>query len=266
MKKYWLIFKLTLEEYFVYRLNFFLWRFRNIISFLVLFFFWEAVYQGKGEIFGYQKEQMLTYIVGVSFLKALVLGSGTADFAGMIKSGEIVGRFLLKPWRVVVVLFFRDLPAKILDVTFAFLEIFVVARIINLPIFWQKNLSTLFLFILVIATAFLTYFAISFLLSLIAFWVDNVWAPRWLFGVIFLEFFSGAFFPLDVLPKTLVNLINLTPFPYLVYFPIKIYLGKIPIFDIIRILFLMFFWLLALFYLVSFVWKKGLKVYSGYGG
>lgn len=266
MRQYFLIFKLTLMEYFVYRLNFILWRFRNVIFILSLIFFWRAIYRGQQEVFGYQQEQMLTYIIGISVLRAIIFGSRTADLAGMIKSGELVNKFLIRPWSIIKVFFFRDLAAKLLDIFFGILELFLIIWLLKIPFYWPPAWPSLFLFIASCLLALLLYFFLSFLLSLIAFWVDNVWAPRWLFGVIFLEFMSGAFFPLDVLPSPLLKLIYLTPFPYLLYFPLKIYLAQVGFFGFSKVFLLMFFWLLIVVLLVDKLWKKGLKIYSTYGG
>ncbi len=253
-------------EYFVYRLNFLLWRFRSVVSFLTLVFFWQAIYGIRQEVFGYQKSQMLTYIIGITFLRGIVFGSRTADLAGMIKSGDVVNKFLTRPWNVIKAWFFRDLAAKFLDTLFVFLELSLILRFISLPFYLPKDWRFLLLFGISCLLSIVLYFFINFFFSIIAFWIDNIWAPRWLFGVIFLEFMSGAFFPLDVLPKTLFNFIKLTPFPYLIYFPIKIYLGQVDVLGTIKILGLMFFWLCLILPLTNLVWKKGLKAYSAYGG
>lgn len=253
-------------EYFVYRLNFFLWRFRNVVFLLSLIFFWQAVYQQRGEIFGYHQNQMLTYVVGMAVLRAIIFGTRTADLAGMIKSGELVGRFLLRPWNVTQAFFFRDLAPKLLDITFGLAELFLLIKIFHLPLFISSSYLNLLSFFLAMVVSFLLYFFLSLSFSLIAFWVDNVWAPRWLFGVIFLEFMSGVFFPLDVLPSGLVKIINLTPFPYLLYFPLKIYLGQVDFSEARRILLIMLAWLIIIVLLVKELWRRGLKVYSSYGG
>ena len=209
---------------------------------------------------------MLTYIIGISVLRAIIFGSRTADLAGMIKSGELVNRFLVRPWNIIQVFFFRDLAAKLLDIFFGVLELILIIRILKIPFCFPATWSSLLFFVSSCLIALLLYFFLSFFLSLIAFWVDNVWAPRWLFGVIFLEFMSGAFFPLDVLPAPLLKLIYLTPFPYLLYFPLKIYLGQVDLFSLSKIFLLMFLWLIVIVLVVSKLWKKGLRIYSTYGG
>ena len=209
---------------------------------------------------------MLTYIIGISVLRAIIFGSRTTDLAGMIKSGELVNKFLVRPWNIIQVFFFRDLAAKLLDIFFGVLELILIIRILKIPFYWPATWHSLLFFVSSCLIALLLYFFLSFLLSLIAFWVDNVWAPRWLFGVIFLEFMSGAFFPLDVLPAPLLKLVYLTPFPYLLYFPLKIYLAQICFSGIIRILAIMLFWLGLVIPATVMVWRRGLRLYSAYGG
>jgi len=98
MGKYLTLAKITFEEYLVYRLNFVLWRFRSLVSFLTLFFFWLAIYDNKNEFLGYRKSQMLAYVVGIAVLRSVVLSSRSVDLGGQIRSGELT-KIVLRPLR-----------------------------------------------------------------------------------------------------------------------------------------------------------------------
>ncbi len=266
MKKYLKVLKVSFMEYFVYRTNFFLWRFRSIISFLTLVFFWRAVYGARNEVFGYQKTQMLTYVIGISALKGVILGGRSADLAGMIKSGELVNKYLLRPWNVITSWFFRDLADKSLNLIFILVELYLLINILNLPFYFPSNISFFVIFIFISFTAAVLYFLLSYLLSCVGFWVDNVWAPRWLFGVIFLEFMAGAFFPLDIMPEPLFKAVMVTPFPYLIYYPLQVYLEKISLLEAYKALIILIGWTLFFIFLTKKVWKKGLNDYDAFGG
>ncbi len=253
-------------EYFAYRLNFFLWRFRGIVTFLTLIFFWRAVYGARQEVFGYQQGQMLTYVVGMSILQGIILSTRTGDLAAMIKNGDLVNKYLLRPWNVVLVWFFRDLSDKFLNLIFIILEVTLLIKFLNLPFYFPNQPNFFFIFVLACLAALILNFLISYLLSCLAFWVDNVWAPKWLFGVIFLEFLAGRFFPLDILPQPLYQLVRLTPFPYLIYFPLQIYLEKVSLQQSLRGLVVLIFWLFFFVKITQLVWKKGLKDYGAFGG
>ena len=126
MVKYLSLAKATFQEYLTYRLNFILWRFRSFVSFLALIFFWLAIYGSKETFLGYQKFQMLNYVVGVAFLRGIILSSRTADVAGQIRSGLILTRDLLKPWGIFKFWFTRVLVDKSLNLVFSLAEIGVV--------------------------------------------------------------------------------------------------------------------------------------------
>jgi len=266
MRKYFLIFKLTLMDFFVYRFNFFISRFRSVVSFLTLIFFWQAVYGSRGEFLGYQRPQMLTYVIGISFLGSLIRGKRIAGLAGVIKTGELASKYLIRPWSLIKAWFSIDAAAKALNTLFVVGELFLIVKIFKIPFYLPKDWQYFLLFLISCLLSILLYFLIDFWISMLAFWVDNVWAPRWLLGIIFLEFMSGSLFPLDVLPGYFLKVISLTPFPYIIFFPLKIYLGQVEINQAVSILLIMAFWLILFIPVVSFFWKKGLKVYTAYGG
>lgn len=257
--------RLTLQEYLVYRLNFLLWRFRSLVFFFSLFFFWLAIYGNRGEFLGYQKSQMLTYIVGIAFLRGIVLGSRSADLAGQIRSGELT-KSLLMPIKMTAYWFSRDFIDKVLNLAFTALEIFIILLIFKFPFYFPHQPQSYLYFIAIILLAILLYFFLSFFISIIAFWTEEVWATRWLLGIIFLEFLAGAFFPVDVLPAWLAKIIYLTPFPYLVFFPLKIWLEQLSTAIIIKAILVSGAWLILFFCLVKLLWQKGIKNYGAYGG
>ena len=264
MKKYLQLAKVVLQDYFVYRLNFYLWRFRSFITFLTLVFFWLAIYGNRTEFLGYQKSQMLTYIVGITFLRTIVLGTRTGDLGPQIRSGSLV-KLLLKPIKVFKYFFTQDIVDKLLNFFFTIFEIGLVLFIFNFSLSFPRNLTSYFsFFILVLLAIFLNFF-ISLFLSIISFWTEEVWAARFLFGVVFMEFLAGAYFPLDVLPSWLTRIIYLTPSPYLIFFPMKIWLGQLTNFEIIKAVLICFIWLVFFWWLSVFLWKKGSRNYSAYG-
>lgn len=265
MKKYLQLIRITLEEYFVYRLNFLLWRFRSFVFLLTLFFFWLAIYGQRTEFLGYQKAQMLTYVVGIAFLKGIVLGSRSADLAGQIRSGELT-RIIMLPIKMLSFWFSRDVVDKALNLFFTALEIGVVLLIFKFPFYLPQQIQTYVYFTIITVLAIFLYFFLSFFISATAFWSEEIWATRWLFGIIFLEFLAGAFFPIDVLPSWLQKIIYLTPFPYLVFFPLKLWLEQLSLIMLIKAGVVCVFWTIFFYWLARFLWEKGARNYGAYGG
>ena len=73
---------------FVWKMNFVLWRFRVVISILMLYFLWSTVFLKDDVVFGYERTQMLTYILLVSFLRSFILSSRSIDVAGEIRKSR----------------------------------------------------------------------------------------------------------------------------------------------------------------------------------
>lgn len=265
MPKFLQLIKITLQEYFVYRLNFILWRFRSFVFFLTLFFFWLAIYQTRTEIFGYQKAQMLTYIVGIAFLRGIVLANRSTDLEADIYTGRL-NINLLKPFSIKKFYFTRDIADKILNISFILVEIALVLYLLKPPFWFPQNPSTYLPFLILVVMSSFLFFFLNFIAASLAFWTGAVWAPRWLLMVVLMEFMSGAYFPIDILPSWLSRVILATPFPYLIYFPLKVWLEQVSGLEILRVTVMMVFWLGIMFFLSQLVWKKGLKVYSAWGG
>jgi len=265
MRKYWQLIKITLEEYFVYRLNFLLWRFRSFVFFLSLLFFWLAIYGDQAELLGYQKAQMLSYVVGIAFLKSFVLGSRSVDLTGQIRTGQLT-KIVLAPIGIFRFWLSRDLADKFLNIFFTLIEIGTVLIVFGFPFYFPQSLFSILAFLVMVVLAVFLYFFLSMTLAITAFWTEEIWATRWLFGIVFLEFFAGAFFPIDVLPVWLAKIISFTPFPYLVFFPLKIWLEQLSTAAIGQAIVLCSAWLVFFYWLAHFLWQKGVKNYGAYGG
>jgi len=83
--------------------------------------------------------------------------------------------------------------------------------------------------------------------------------------VIITDFFSGSIFPLDIFPALWQKVFYYTPFPYLIFFPLQVYLGKIPFSQVLSGISISLVWSLALSVILKSIWQKGLKIYDAVG-
>lgn len=263
MKKYWQVVKNTWEETTVYRLNFIMWRVRTVLQILTMYFLWLSLMPQDKVLFGYTQSLMLTYILGTSLISSIILSSRTIGIGDEINSGNL-SNFLIRPINYFLYWFAKDVGDKALNIAFSLVELLILFFILRPPLFLQTNAIYLFLCLFSITLGVILYFFINFLIGLIGFWSPEVWAPRFIFMII-LSFFAGGFFPLDILPKGIFFIFRITPFPYLLYFPLKVYLGQLAIFEIFIGLFMSGVWTFLMYRIVRFVWKKGLRVYSAEG-
>lgn len=128
--------------------------------------------------------------------------------------------------------------------------------------FWLPSLARVLLFILVTAIAFALRFLIQYTLAMFAFWTERAAALEQ-FWFLFYSFLSGMIAPLEVFPPEVREIVLWTPFPYLIDFPASVLIG-LPV-DIGRSILVMLGWGVLFFLCNRWLWRRGLKQYSGMG-
>ncbi|BAZ66308.1 hypothetical protein NIES4106_10580 [Fischerella sp. NIES-4106] len=128
--------------------------------------------------------------------------------------------------------------------------------------FWIPSLGTFLLFSLVVILAFILRFVIQYTFAIFSFWTERASALED-FWFLFFLFLSGMIAPLEVFPESVRTVVLFTPFPYLINFPASILVG-IPV-NLTQGLVSMLGWILLFFGLNRWLWRQGLKRYSGMG-
>lgn len=259
------LFKTTIFEYSVYRVNFLLWRFRVVLNFLIIFSLWKGVSIGNNLLFGYSSNEIQTYIFVSFFLTSVVMSTRLPELAGEIINGTIISR-LVQPLCVFYNYLVRDLADKTINILCAFVELIILYMLFKPDITLRPNITTVFFFIIYLSMGIALSFSINVLISCIGFLSNDVWAPRFIYFIL-ITFLSGSYFPLDIVPSPLYNLLLLTPFPYLFFIPSKIIIqgfgltvAQTPLISIIPV-----FWVVLLIYAVRFFWGLGMRSYSFFG-
>lgn len=255
--------RISWESGLVYRLNFVMWRVRQVLSLLTAYFLWQAVFRDQNKIFGYSSSQMLTYIIVAGLLQAVILSSRSIDLAGIINSGDL-SNFLIKPINNLVYWFTRDIADKLLNILFFLGEITLLFLLLKPPLYFPLLVPLILLVLLVLPLSTLLYYFINYLFGLLGFWTPQAWGPRFILMVV-LQFVAGTMFPLDALPISIQRLVYWTPFPYLIFFPTQVYLGKLSLTQISSGLAATAVWAILFYFIVELVWKRGLRIYSSEG-
>ncbi len=262
-KKYLMIFKNTWDEYSAYRINFVFWRVRVVLRFLITYFLWSAIYSSQQNYFGYNRQSMLSYVLLTYLVSNFVFATRTQDIGSEINEGRLTN-YLLRPINYFTGLIARDISDKFINFIFTVVEFVFLLNIFQPPIFFQTNFNIVVFSIIGFLGSIVIYFYISILLGFIGFWSAEIWGIRFIFMVL-LDFFAGTLFPIDILPAIVTKILLFTPFPYMFYFPIKIYLGRLSLNEIILGFGVLCTWIFLLKSLVMIVWNKGLRIYSAEG-
>jgi ABC-2 type transport system permease protein len=266
MNKYLSVFKISFQQEFVYRINFIMWRVRNVLQFFLIFFLWDTVFADpKRFVFGYDRAKILTYVFGLLIVRSFVLSTRGVDVTGEVADGRL-SNYLLKPVSFFRYWLVRDISSKSLNLIFAAGEAIMLFLLLKPPFFLQGNVFLLLGFLVSISLAMFIYFTLILMTGAIPLWVpEAAWGGSFLVTAIFAEFLTGALFPLDILPASILNILKLTPFPYLIFFPIQIYLGKMTSVEMIQGIIVSGIWALILWYILTVVWRRGLRAYESHG-
>lgn len=128
--------------------------------------------------------------------------------------------------------------------------------------FWIPSFSHIFLGLVAIAMAFTLGFLIQYTFAMLAFWTERASAIQqfWFLLQIFL---SGIIAPLEVFPPLVKEIVMWTPFPYLVYFPASLIVG-LPV-NFLGGVAIVLSWTVLFFVMNRWLWRRGLRQYSGMG-
>jgi ABC-2 type transport system permease protein len=268
MRKYWHVITVGIQNNLTYRVNFLARTVFGLIPLIAVLYMWRTIYAGKGSnalVADYTLPQMISYYLLVTIVDALTaVNEDDWQIAADIKDGNI-SQFLLKPidylsYRLCLFVSGRITYLAVAAVPLALFVLYLRQYFVLPP-----SASTFLLFLIsTILTALLQFF-ISYTLAMLAFWVLEV--STFIFIVFAFEYIaSGHLFPLDILPPWLERLLFFTPFPYQLYFPVSIYMGKTTGTNLSHGLLIQAAWVFASYGAARLAWARGIKKYSAVGG
>ena len=269
MQKYFHALSIGFQNNLTYRFNYLTRTLFGFIPLTAIIMLWRSIYEGKpadtATVATYTLSQMISYYLVVTIVDALTaVNEDDWQIAGDIKDGNI-SQFLLKP---VDYLWFR------LSLFLAGRATYLMVALVPLALFslWLRdyfvlpaNFATLGLFLCSIILTALLQFFLSYTMAMLAFWVLEV--STFIFILYAFEYIaSGHLFPLDILPPAIARALFFMPFPYQLYFPVSVYMGKITGSELARGLLIQAGWVVLAYALARFAWHRGIKKYSAVGG
>lgn len=266
MSTHWHIFKIGLQNTAAYRTNFFFRALFNLVPLVAAMAMWRAIFaSGKQMIAGYSLAEMLSYYLIVTLIDmTTAVTEDEWQIATDIKDGAI-SHFLVRP---VSYLRYRLCLFSANRLIYTAVALVPMAAIIAWNIKYllpPANLSSLVGFGCSLMLSALLQFLLAYLTALLAFWVLEI--STFSFMLLATQrIASGEMFPLDLLPSWLSQFLMLTPFPYCMFFPANVYMGRVSAASIGLGLAMQGMWIVILSAVVRIVWYKGLRTYTAVGG
>jgi ABC-2 type transport system permease protein len=240
-----------------YRAELFIWLLSNSLPFILMGAWLKASETGS---FGFTALEFIRYFLAVFVVRQFNIVWVIWDFERELISGQLSHR-LLQP----IDPFWHHLINHIAE-RFARLPMLVVLIALFFVLypqsFWIPSWSTGLLATFIVAIAFLLRFLIQYTFGLLSFWTERASAIEQLWFLTYI-FLSGIIAPLDVFPPLVRDIVMWTPFPYMVYFPAALLVGKA--IDVWQGIGVMAGWMVVFFVISRWLWRKGIKQYSGMG-
>lgn len=253
MKKYGYIFMTQFQTMLEYKFHLITSLFSNFLTIIISFYIWQSVYMssGKGVIGGYTQAQMLKYIILVNFLSIVFSFDYVVRLGGLIRSGKL-STLLLRPISLLGESFFNFLGTKILYIFFLLLSLCFLG---------STSFLLVFLYFLVV---FVLFFLVLSAIGTVGFWLIQMWPLRPVLSGLY-ALLGGLFFPLNLLPQSIYQIVMYNPFALIGYHTANIFQNHYSTEKVLFLTLISLIWA-ALFY-VLYVWglKKGLKKYEGMG-
>ena len=240
-----------------YRAELFLWALSGSLPLILMGVWTQAAQSGK---FGLGPSDFVRYFLAVFLIRQFTIVWVIWEFEKEVLEGKLSPR-LLQPidpvWHHVA----SHVSERIARLPFALLLVGLFF-ILYPQALWLPSPGRLLLFLLAAVVAFALRFLIQYTFALFAFWTERANAIEQLWFLFYL-FLSGMIAPLEMFPAAVRDVVLWTPFPYLVNFPAALLIG-LPV-DAVRGFLVMLGWGLLFFGLNRWLWRRGLKQYSGMG-
>jgi len=250
----------------VYRWNFFLRSLFGLFPLVGTVFIWGAVFEAKGGgINNFDYASVVYYFLLVLVLDSLITpGDDEWQVATDIRDGQM-NSFLVKPMNYLVYRMALFVSNRLLYTAVTLPVVILVFVVFQHYVVWPSSWATWMLTVTSVFLAASLQFLISYSVAMLAFWMLEI--STVVFIIYSFEFFlSGHMFPLGFMPVAFQEVLKLLPFPYELYFPISIFMGKVHGAALWEGLLIQFCWVLIIAFGANTLWQRGLKRYQAVGG
>lgn len=262
MGKYFAVISNSIKKNLAYRANNFIAMVSILLSFIVLFFFWNSIYMQGNQIGTYSLNEIISYYIFVTAFQLIFTGDNTAwSVSEEIRNGQISNN-ILKPINYLKYKLSQSFGNLFYKFVVFLPVILIVIFILRSYLTFAQDLEIYIIFPFVVLISYLLYFLIYFSLGITAFWIGESTSLFWASWII-INFMQGTLIPIDLLPEWFLTLSTYLPFKYLFYIPIGLLTGRVE-FNFSMVL-VSFFWCVVIFIFAEFLYLKGIKKYEGYG-
>lgn len=260
------VLSIELKKALSYRLDFWInFLVSTSIEIAVAYFLWKAIFTARDvtTMEGYSFYGLVFYYLFASFSIRIARGSERGYISQEIYDGGLT-RYLLYPLSFLGYKYITHFSQQLLAIIQLILAFIFLMIFLGPPL--DQNVSA-FSFLAGLFTCLIAgilHFALASCLEMVAFWQDVIWNLMVMLRFVIM-LLGGGMIPLTFFPEWGQKIVSLTPFPLLVTFPVKTFLGQITLHDWLINIGLLALWALLFSGLAAWIWARGTRRYSGVG-
>lgn len=233
----------------------------SLFSPLLMILFWKGA---QTDAHSWSISNVASYYLLAVIVGSLLMAHIESEVAVLDIQEGGMSSFILKPFQYYWLKFFSEIPWRILQGIFGFVVFFFLVFIFHVPFTININIETVFLAIIICVFAYFLSFTYKMILGLVAFWSTDT-GGFFNMSEMLLFLFAGYIIPLQLYPSILELIARMLPFSLMIYYPIIAVQGNLDLFASEKVILFQTIWLVGFICLYAYMWRQGLKKYTGVG-
>lgn len=240
-----------------YRAELLFWVLSGTFPLILMGLWAQAAQSGQ---FNLGPEELVQYFLAVFLVRQFTVVWVIWEFERELVEGTL-SPYLLQPIDPVWRHFFSHVAERFARLPFAFLLVGLFLLLYPQAAWWPTP-GNFLLATLAITLAFCLRFVMQYTFALLAFWMERASAIEQFWFLLY-TFLSGMVAPLALFPESVRAVVLWTPFPYLIYFPASLLTNRPD--HVAQGFMAMLLWGGLFLGLNRWLWRRGLRQYSGMG-
>lgn len=260
MKKYFIIALNQITIRLQYKFNVFIAFISRMVPIFMFYFIWNNIYNSisADKVGHYDRNQMLTYMVLVNLTGYVFIFVHIRELGIRVYKGKLT-TLLLRPLSLLGESF-ATFAGRVFFPMLIYLSAIVFQGVTGR---FKSPLYFMEVIVFVILCFIMFFYVISFV-STVAFWLIDIWPVHViLIGVYLL--FSGVYFPLDLLPEKIYDIVKYNPFSLVGYISIRSIQNAFSHKEMLIYIISVIMWGIILKVCYGKAFKAGLRRYEGMG-
>lgn len=264
MKRHLKIISLIFQHVLNYRARNLVWFIESMITPLILLLFWQGAVSEGTKINNWTVNDIRSYYLYIMVASVFLMHSVELIVSNNeIKNGELEPH-LLKPFPYSLFRFYSEAPWRFIQFFYAMAALFLFTFLFRLDISHITEPAHIAIAVVVAIMAYILSYLFKIVLAFITFWITDIRSILEI-NEVFIILFAGHILPIPFMPQWLQTIANLSPYPYIIYYPAAAFAGLLTPIESLNVIFtqLLMIGFFALIYKV--LWNKGLRIFTGLG-